>query len=58
MDFLNEFRENGFGAVITSDCHNKNFVDCYFEESQEILREAGFKSRFVLTNNGFEEVEL
>ena len=58
MDFLREFRDNGFGAVITSDCHNKNFVDCYFEESQKILREAGFKSRFVLTNNGFEEVEL
>lgn len=58
MDFLKEFRENGFGAVITSDCHNKNFVDCYFDESLEILREAGFKSRFILTNNGFEEVSL
>ena len=58
IDFLKEFRASGFGALITSDCHNKNFVDCHFDESCELLREAGFKSRFILTNNGFEEVAL
>ena len=58
MDFLREFRALGFGAVITSDCHNKDFIDCYFEESIELLSAAGFKSRFVLTDNGFLEVGL
>ncbi len=58
MEFLKEFRKNGFGATISSDCHDKRVLDCYFEESKELLREAGFKSRFVLTANGFEEVAL
>ena len=58
MEFLKEFRENGFGATISSDCHDKRVLDCYFEESKELLRAAGFKSRFVLTANGFEEVAL
>lgn len=57
-EFLKEFNNCGFGAVITSDCHNKNFLDCYFEESKLLLKEAGFKSRFVLTKEGFKEIEL
>ena len=57
-EFLKEFKDLGFGALITSDCHNKNFLDCYFEESRELLAAAGFKSRWILTDNGFVEVEL
>ena len=58
LDFIKEFQKCGFGAVITSDCHNKDFLDCYFEESRQLLREAGFKTRWILTGNGFKEVEL
>ena len=57
-EFLKEFLRLGFGAVITSDCHNKDFIDCHFEESLELLSAVGFKSRFVLTDNGFLEVGL
>lgn len=58
MDFLKEFRRCGFGAVITSDCHDKNYLDCFFEESRQLLAEAGFKSRWILTGDGFKEVAL
>lgn len=58
IEFLREFSRCGFGAVITSDCHNKNFIDCYFEESCKLLSEAGFKSRYILTDKGFSEVGL
>lgn len=58
MEFLREFRKCGFGAVITSDCHNKDFIDCSFCEAEEILLMAGFNSKFILTENGFEEVPL
>lgn len=58
MDFLKEFRRCGFGAVISSDCHDKNHLDCFFEESRALLAEAGFTSRWVLTDNGFQEVAL
>ena len=58
MEFLKEFRRLGFGAVITSDCHNKEFLDCAFEEAAAILAEAGFQSKWILTDQGFREVGL
>jgi histidinol-phosphatase (PHP family) len=58
MEFLKEFRKCGFGAVITSDCHDKSFIDCHFEEAAELLLAAGFRSKWILTCNGFEEVSL
>lgn len=58
MQFLKAFERQGFGAVITSDCHDRNFLDCYYDASVLLLREAGFKTRFILTDNGFTEVAL
>ncbi len=58
MEFLKEFLNCGFGAVITSDCHDKNFIDCHFNETKELLLAAGFKSKWILTNDGFKEVAL
>ena len=58
LRFLKEFKDCGFGAVITSDCHNKSFLDCHFDEAREFLSAAGFSTRWVLTENGFREVEL
>jgi len=58
LDLLKEFKRRGFGAVITSDCHDKNYLDCHFSEARELLLAAGFKSKFVLTHNGFEEISL
>ena len=57
-EFLSEFQKCGFGAVITSDCHDKNHIDCYFEEARQMLIDAGFKSRFILTDDGFKEVTV
>ena len=58
MDFLREFKALGFGAIITSDCHNKDYLDCNFGEAREILSAAGFGSRWILTKDGFKEVVL
>lgn len=58
IEFLKEFKECGFGAVITSDCHDKNFLDCHFKESRELLLATGFKTIFILTNKGFKEVNI
>ena len=58
MEFLKEFCREGFGAVITSDCHDKRFIDCYYDEARELLARAGFRSKYMLTERGFEEVEL
>jgi len=58
MEFLKEFNRLGFGAVITSDCHDKNYLDCHFEEAEALLLAAGYRSRWILTPNGFAEVGL
>ena len=57
-EILNYLRERGFGATVSTDCHNKNYVDFMLSDAEEYLRSAGFKSKFVLTENGFAEVSL
>lgn len=58
IEFLKEFNRLGFGAVITSDCHDKSYLDLHFDEAEKLLLSAGFKSKFILTEKGFEEVAL
>lgn len=58
MEFLKEFNRLGFGVVITSDCHDRNFIDCGFKEAEELISAAGFKTKWILTDSGFKEVEL
>jgi len=58
MEFMKAFYDCGFGAVLSSDCHNKEYLDCYFEEARQLLRGEGFTSRWILTDNGFKEVAL
>lgn len=58
IPILKELKRLGFSAVITSDCHGKESLDCYYEESRELLRECGFRERYILTDNGFKAVEI
>ena len=58
VDLIKEMKRQGFGAVITSDCHDKRFIDYKFDEATELLRECGYKEKYVLTKRGFEAVSL
>ncbi len=58
MEILKEFRNCGFGAVISSDCHNKDFLDCNFADAEQMLESAGFTHIFVLTEEGFKPVSI
>lgn len=55
---LEAFHDMRFGAVISSDCHNGQFLDCGFEKARDILALCGFKERYVLTDSGFNAVAL
>lgn len=57
-NLLCELKKRGFGAVISSDCHDARYLDLYFDECAEMLSECGFKEKYILTKNGFEAVEL
>lgn len=58
IPLLKAFREMGFKPVITSDCHNGQFLDHYFNESAELLKACGYQEKFVLTEEGFVPAEL
>ena len=58
MEFLKEFNRLGFGVVITSDCHDKNFIDCFYDEAESLIAQAGFKTKWILTDSGFKETRL
>jgi len=57
-EFLREFLHCGFGAVITSDCHDRRFLDCHFREAAQLLKSIGFTTKWILTDSGFREVAL
>lgn len=58
LEFLREFRQQGFGVVITSDCHDKNFIDFFYPDAEALIRAAGFETKWILTESGFREVTL
>lgn len=57
-NLLCELNERGFGAVISSDCHDARYLDLYFDECADMLSECGFKEKLVLTKNGFNAIGL
>lgn len=55
---LREMKDLGCKIVITTDCHDKNFLDCHIKESKEFAKECGFREYYVLKDNGFEAIKL
>lgn len=58
MEFLKELHRCGFGAIITTDCHNKAYLDSGYDVAVQRLRQAGFTTYWLLTDNGFQEEAL
>lgn len=55
---IKELGRLGFGAVVTSDCHDKQFLDCGFQNALQLLKACGFKERYILASSGFVAVEI
>ncbi len=58
IPILKELHRLGFGATISSDCHDAEQLDCYFDEAAELLKYCGFKETYIFTENGFVPVAL
>ncbi len=56
--FLRALRERGFGAIISSDCHDARNLRCGFDDAAALLRANGFTERYILTKGGFEVIPL
>ena len=55
---LKYFYDLGFGAVITSDCHDGTKLDLGREDARQLLLRCGFKEQYILTDSGFEPIPL
>jgi histidinol-phosphatase (PHP family) len=58
VPLLKEFKRLGFGAVISSDCHDMRYLDYGFDQAHMLLKQCGFRETYVLTDSGFVPVEL
>ena len=50
--------KNDVGVVITSDCHSAQGIDCFYDETENILKDVGFKYTYMLLDNEFKRVDL
>ena len=50
---LDEMRKLDCKLILTSDCHNKDFLDVHFCEAREYIKSHGFNSLYYLTKQGF-----
>ena len=50
---LKRLKERGSKVILTSDCHNKDYLDVAFNETEESLKALGFKELYELTDKGF-----
>ena len=56
--FIREFKNQGFGAVITTDCHNKEDLDGGMSLAKDMLLSCGYKEIYVLKNGSFEPIPI
>ena len=55
---LRHLKDIGGKVIVTSDCHNKDYLTCYYTEAAQLLRSCGFTSTLRLRKTGFEELPL
>lgn len=55
---LRKLREMGGRVIITSDCHNADWLDCGFEQSVGIIRECGYETAWMMQGKDLVEYKL
>ncbi len=55
---LKELKSLNCSVVISSDCHDKNYIDCHFKQSMELIKSCGFEDIMILTETGFKEIKI
>ena len=58
LPLLREIRERGCRIMLSSDCHDRRYLDYGFDLARELAREAGFRERAVLRSGRFEQTGL
>jgi len=58
VPILKYLKERNAPIVVTSDCHNAQYLDCWYTEAAELLRTLGFRSTLRMRKSGWEEIGL
>ena len=57
-NLLYKLKKSGSPITLTSDCHNAEYLDCYFKETKELLYDIGFRELTILRNHNFTKIPL
>lgn len=57
-EILKMIYTHGGKITFSSDCHNKDYLDCSFKEAEELAKNIGFKEHGIITENGVEFIKI
>ena len=57
-NILQMIKNYGGKIIFTSDCHNKDYLDCYFKEAEKLAQRVGFTKRSIIDESGIREIDL
>lgn len=57
-NLLAYMKQKGVRICLNSDCHNRQNLDCGFDQSLELIQQAGYTSMVILTPSGFQDVPI
>ena len=55
---LRHLKDLGGQIIVTSDCHSRKNLTCWYDQAPEFLRACGFDHTLVLRKGGFQELAL
>lgn len=55
---LDYIYKKGGKICLNSDCHNRKMLDCDFHDSYQMIKDVGFKTLMIFTEDGFKEVPI
>lgn len=55
---LKEIKNIGGKVILSSDCHDKSFLNCWFNESLELLKFCGFDKVAIYDHGEFKEIKI
>ena len=58
VPMLRRLREKGARIILTSDCHNRDYLDCHFAEATELAKSCGFTTAWQMVGHDLQEYAL
>lgn len=58
LNLLHILKQNDAKIILNADSHSADAIDCHFAESRELLRDVGFKHRYMIYNGEFVKVDI